>query len=224
MSIFNAPNFKLRLMSAVILIPAVLGVIYLGGPVFSVFVVMGACLALYEWFHLARKTDAFLPYTALGVVYIMAVAFTLYTMRTDGGLVPIILLFAMVWASDTDAYFTGKIVGGPKLGTPISPNKTWSGLVAAMMSPAILGGLYHWYFVGLKFPGMWLAIILGAVLGLCAQGGDLSISYLKRKAGVKDSGDLIPGHGGVLDRIDSLMLCTPVFYMMLTIFPNVFPV
>jgi phosphatidate cytidylyltransferase len=223
MSFLNAPNFRLRLVSALVLIPLVLGVIWTGGPLFSVFVVMGTCLALYEWLHLARRTGAFTAYMVLGIVYILAVAFTLHTMRMDGGLVPIILLFALVWASDTDAYFTGKLVGGPKLGTPISPNKTWSGLIAAMMSPAILAGLYHWYFVGLKFPGMWLAVILGATIGFCAQGGDLSVSYLKRKAGVKDSGDLIPGHGGILDRIDSLMLCTPVFYMILQWFPGVFP-
>ena len=223
MSLFSAPNFKLRLLSAVLLIPAVLGIIYVGGAVFSVFVVAVCALALYEWHNLARKTKAFTPVMAIGCVYVMAVAFTLHTMRIDGGLVPIILLFAMVWASDTDAYFTGKLVGGPKLGTPISPNKTWSGLVAAMMSPAILAGLYHWYFVGGNVSGILLACACGMLIGACAQGGDLSISYLKRKAGVKDSGDLIPGHGGVLDRIDSLMLCTPVFYLILQWFPQVFP-
>ena len=127
-----------------------------------------------------------------------------------------------VWGSDIGGYFAGKFIGGPKMAPKLSPKKTWAGLAGAMISSAlVLEGLhqvgpYLFKYIntdtGLIVPQTWLPVLLfGALLGLIGQIGDVSISYLKRRVGVKDTGNIIPGHGGLLDRIDALLLVVPVF-------------
>ena len=112
------------------------------------------------------------------------------------------VFWAMVvtWATDIFAYFAGRSIGGPKLAPKISPNKTWAGLVGGMAGAGVLGGLVAWL---LGLPALFL--FSGAPMGLLAQIGDLYESSMKRKAGVKDSGTILPGHGGVLDRLDGLL-------------------
>jgi phosphatidate cytidylyltransferase len=106
----------------------------------------------------------------------------------------------VTWATDIFAYFAGRTIGGPKLAPRISPNKTWAGLIGGMAGASCFGWLVAWYFM-LGAPFTWL----GATMGLIAQLGDLYESWEKRRAGVKDSGSLLPGHGGVLDRLDGLL-------------------
>ncbi|MEA3004507.1 MAG: phosphatidate cytidylyltransferase [Sphingomonadales bacterium] len=109
-------------------------------------------------------------------------------------------LMLVTWATDIFAYFAGRGLGGPKLAPRISPNKTWSGLIGGMAGAAVVGALAAWLLdIGPPF------LFLGAPMGLIAQLGDLYESWVKRRAGVKDSGGLIPGHGGVLDRLDGLL-------------------
>jgi phosphatidate cytidylyltransferase len=102
-------------------------------------------------------------------------------------------LMLVTWATDIFAYFAGRSIGGPKLAPEISPNKTWAGLIGGMAGAALVGAAAAWLF--------WL----GAPMGLIAQLGDLYESRVKRRLGVKDSGALLPGHGGVLDRLDGLL-------------------
>jgi phosphatidate cytidylyltransferase len=109
-------------------------------------------------------------------------------------------LMLVTWATDIFAYFAGRSIGGPKLAPRISPNKTWSGLLGGMAGAAVIGALAAWFF-GIGEPFLYL----GAPMGLIAQLGDLYESRVKRRLGVKDSGALIPGHGGVLDRLDGLL-------------------
>jgi phosphatidate cytidylyltransferase len=106
----------------------------------------------------------------------------------------------VTWATDIFAYFAGRTIGGPKLAPKISPNKTWAGLVGGMAGASFCGWLVAWYFA-LGKPFIWI----GATMGLIAQLGDLYESWVKRRAGVKDSSRLLPGHGGVLDRLDGLL-------------------
>ena len=108
----------------------------------------------------------------------------------------------MVWAADTLAYFSGRIIGGPKLAPRISPKKTWAGLGGAMAGSA-LAALAVGLVLGV--PGLWMLLVVAAVLAVVEQGGDLFKSAMKRHYGVKDSGRLIPGHGGVIDRVDGLV-------------------
>ena len=112
------------------------------------------------------------------------------------------VLWAMVvtWATDIFAYFAGRSIGGPKLAPTISPNKTWAGLIGGMVGAEVLGAITA-ALLGLGLP----FLALGGLMGLIAQMGDLYESAVKRKAGVKDSGSILPGHGGVLDRLDGLL-------------------
>jgi phosphatidate cytidylyltransferase len=112
-------------------------------------------------------------------------------------------LMLVTWATDICAYFAGRTIGGPKLAPSISPNKTWAGLGGGMAGALVVGGLAAWVF-DLETPFLYL----GAPMAVLAQLGDLYESWVKRRAGVKDSSALIPGHGGVLDRLDGLLPVT----------------
>jgi phosphatidate cytidylyltransferase len=109
-------------------------------------------------------------------------------------------LMLVTWSTDIFAYFAGRSIGGPKLAPRISPNKTWAGLIGGMAGAAVIGALAAWAF-GIGSPFLWL----GAPMGALAQIGDLYESRVKRRLGVKDSGSILPGHGGVLDRVDGLL-------------------
>jgi phosphatidate cytidylyltransferase len=127
----------------------------------------------------------------------------------------LIMLFALVWINDSGAYFAGKSLGKRKFAPVVSPNKTWEGAIGGFLATAILGiliGAFSSTFTVRQ------GLVLGLVLGILAPIGDLLESAIKRGAGVKDSGTLLPGHGGVLDRIDSVLICAPVFYYFLGCF------
>lgn len=134
-----------------------------------------------------------------GFVYIAIPCFSLLVLSwTYKGLV--FWVMAVTWATDIFAYFAGRAIGGPKLAPAISPNKTWAGLIGGMIGAGLAGWGVSWLF-DLGFPFQWI----GAPMGALAQAGDLYESWVKRRAGVKDSGTILPGHGGVLDRLDGLL-------------------
>jgi phosphatidate cytidylyltransferase len=125
-------------------------------------------------------------------------------LRSDGeyGFLAVVFLFAIVWATDIVAYFVGRAIGGPKLLPRVSPKKTWSGalggtLAAVLMAIAVAEALAS--------PGFLALALLGVLLSVFAQIGDLFESFLKRKFGAKDSSQLIPGHGGLMDRLDGFV-------------------
>jgi len=120
----------------------------------------------------------------------------------------------LVWMCDIGAYFAGKYIGGPKLAPMISPNKTWAGLIGGIALATAFGWLLHWRY------GLAVRLTLATpFLAMLAQGGDLFESWLKRRAGKKDSGTLFPGHGGVLDRLDGLVPVAPVAAFLVVIVP-----
>lgn len=135
----------------------------------------------------------------------------------------IVFLFCTVWAGDIAALYAGRLLGRHKLAPSISPGKTWEGAIASIFgSVAVAGGLIalahqlltRWEIAKLSYSDdpWWYWLILAAILNIAAQAGDLAESALKRSAGVKDSGTLLPGHGGVLDRIDALLTAAPVLW------------
>jgi phosphatidate cytidylyltransferase len=158
---------------------------------------------------LARNAarGAIWPY--LGIPYAAGSTMALMILGNDVAYGPlaIVWLLAIVWAADSLAYFSGRIIGGPKLAPSISPKKTWAGLagavaggVLASLAVAVLAGLDSRFFLAL----------LGGLLAIVEQGGDLFKSALKRFYGVKDAGRLIPGHGGIMDRVDGLVAAAMV--------------
>jgi phosphatidate cytidylyltransferase len=121
-------------------------------------------------------------------------------------------LFAVVWATDTAAYISGRLIGGPKLAPRFSPNKTWAGLIGGALAAALVGVIAATLMGDAPMPSMALA---SAGLAVVAQAGDLVESALKRRFGVKDASTLIPGHGGVLDRLDGMLFAAPVFVALM---------
>lgn len=150
---------------------------------------------------------------AFGLLYAgFPVMALLYLRLQDAGLLLALWCMALVWATDIGAYFAGRSIGGPKLAPAISPNKTWAGLGGGVVAALLLGlALYRWF----DLP--WLLALASAPLAVLAQIGDLFESGLKRQAGVKDSGRLIPGHGGVMDRVDGLVTVAPVAALVVAV-------
>jgi len=191
---------------AATLVPIV--VFHLAGPVWAL-LALAVCAAIAVIFD--ALTGDMLGICLLGAGYIGLPALALVALRnTDGwGLVAVILVFVVVWATDIGAYFVGRKIGGAKLAPSISPGKTWSGALGGVVV-AVLAGMV----VAAMIDGNSVMAIgfVAMVLSVAAQVGDLAESKLKRHAGVKDSGALIPGHGGVLDRVDGLFFACVAAY------------
>ena len=143
-----------------------------------------------------------------GVLYVGATPLSLLVLRAvpEGGFWLVMATFIAVWATDTGALIAGNLIGGPKLAPRLSPNKTWAGIIGGTIIPAAAMSLYVMLLGG----SGWKAALLGLVFALAGHAGDLFESWLKRRVGRKNSGSLIPGHGGVLDRIDSILFVAPV--------------
>ena len=139
----------------------------------------------------------------IGVPYVALPIVSLAILRSDAtlGFEAVLWLFVVVWSADIGAYFAGRTIGGPRLAPAISPKKTWAGLAGALAAGGLAAGIVA-MVAGL--PPLWVLVALGAGMGLVEQIGDLFESAAKRSFGTKDSGRLIPGHGGVLDRVDGL--------------------
>ena len=142
-----------------------------------------------------------------GIPYVAAGIAGLAWLREHPGLPLVIFCLFAVWATDIGAYAAGRAIGGPKLAPRISPKKTWAGLIGGMVAAAVFGVAVA-YAAGAAKP--WLALLVAPLLAVVGQAGDLFESWVKRRYNVKDSSNLIPGHGGLLDRIDGLLVAAPV--------------
>ncbi|GAB3131878.1 phosphatidate cytidylyltransferase [Novispirillum itersonii] len=144
---------------------------------------------------------------AMGSLYVGLPVIALCWVREAGGVETLVWLLLVVWATDSGAYFFGRSIGGPKLAPRVSPNKTWAGLLGGMSCAAVVGATAP-LWVGGGNPFALTAF--AAVLAVTAQIGDLFESSIKRRFNVKDSSRIIPGHGGVLDRVDGLIAAAPL--------------
>ncbi len=151
-----------------------------------------------------RWLAAGIPYVALPITAL------LWIRMQDNGLLLAFWALSLVWATDIGAFFAGRNFGGPKVAPAISPNKTWSGLIGGMAAALLLGWALASYF-DLPFQ----LAIASPGLALLAQVGDFFESWMKRRAGVKDSGKILPGHGGVLDRLDGVVTSLPVAALLI---------
>ncbi len=153
------------------------------------------------------------PQLGLGVLYCGLPVYALLLIRHEpDGIRNALWALSLVWATDIGAYFAGRSIGGPKLAPTISPNKTWAGLIGGIIVATIVAlALQAFYQLPPRF------VIATPLLAILAQAGDLYESWLKRRAGVKDSGSVIPGHGGVLDRLDGLVPVLPVAALLVVV-------
>ena len=195
--------------------------LWLGGVVFDAFALLVAVLCVSEFGRLA--TQAFAGRVArlvallLGGIYVATAAYSLVTLPEA----VVLGVVAVVVATDVGAYFSGRTIGGSKIAPKISPSKTWAGLGGGMLAAGLVSaGTFAWNTGELVFrPMLFIAFTIGAALAVIAQAGDFFESWLKRKAGVKDSSKLIPGHGGVFDRVDGLLPVAIVSYFLWSLHP-----
>jgi phosphatidate cytidylyltransferase len=187
-----------RTATGVVLIVTALLVAFQGGYLLAIAVAAIATLMFYEWTRLTRGMGA-LWYVA-GLLYALVPALALLWIRERAGIDLLLWTFIVTWSTDIGAYFAGRRFGRRKLAPTISPGKTVEGLFGGIAAATLLGGAW------VLATHLGLALLpLAAVLAVAAQAGDLFESGLKRRAGVKDSGSWLPGHGGVLDRLDGLV-------------------
>ncbi|MBX2834140.1 MAG: phosphatidate cytidylyltransferase [Micavibrio sp.] len=219
MDISRKGSLQKRILSVLVMAPVFLTLVWFGNWPFMLLLFAAFFLSIYEWYGLVKKLPSSVNLALiLGIIYMSTSYYSFHLLR-ELGVEHMLLLLFMVWASDIGAYFFGKLIGGPKLIPQISPNKTWAGLAGAVLCPSLVVLLFALNmegFVVLKPFFLGLLLVIGVIIGLLGQAGDLLMSFMKRKAKVKDTGALIPGHGGILDRIDSLLLVTPFFYILLT--------
>jgi phosphatidate cytidylyltransferase len=240
-------DLGVRAASAVVMIAVAGSALWLGGWVWTAFVIAVAVGVFREWRGLVRAFAAS-PISRgiwylLGAAYIVPATIALRTLRIDDerGWIPLALLLIGVIGTDIGAYFVGRTVGGPKIAPKISPSKTWSGLLGGAIGAALGVWIVVWIIVRLGFsqgiemyfdgdagkPTVFKgamestmfvgALAAGSAIAVVAQAGDFFESWLKRRAGVKDSGNLIPGHGGLFDRVDGLLaVCFVIGVLMLT--------
>ena len=221
----------IRVLSGLVLAPLMIAIIVAGGLWFQGLMLLALAVSFYEWFGLSKAGPKPLATLMLGVVY-LGISYSSYVFMRFGmeaGAWLALATMLCVWASDSGAYFAGKFIGGPKMAPKLSPKKTWAGLGGAMVSSGamLVGFLYagpslQQYLntdIGLTAGTACLPVfIVGALLGVVGQAGDIFISFFKRRANLKDTGHLIPGHGGLLDRIDALLLVAPVFCALCWVF------
>lgn len=163
--------------------------------------------------------------TVLGIAYIPALLSFLILLRTlrapdgrDVGAWAVLCVLLVIWAGDSAAYFVGRAWGRRKAAPAISPNKTWEGVFGGLAASAVAGGLVVPPLLGGSALAIGAGLAFGALVGAAGQVGDLVESAMKREAGLKDFGALLPGHGGVLDRFDSLLFAAPAAYLLLRAF------
>lgn len=207
-----------RIATSLVMVAVTLPILWYGEWLLTAFVMLVAFQMNREWEHLIPSKEWY--WRVAGVAYILIPCISLLLIRNlsflDSAeasfyatLYPILLIAAV----DSCAYFSGRIIGGPKLAPTISPNKTWAGLIGGMFG-AIIVALLMLPLV--PWPETHEAAITIAVcITLLSQGGDLFESWLKRSHDVKDSGNLLPGHGGLLDRLDGYVFTLPVYYLWL---------
>jgi phosphatidate cytidylyltransferase len=189
------------------------GALVAGLPAITLLVLIAALVLVAAIAATLRKVP---QWEAGGLAYAALSGFSLAYLRggDHAGLIAILFLFAVVWATDILAYFVGRAIGGPKLAPSISPGKTWSGAVGGA-----LGGLAAGLAIAAAtgWGGIWAAAV-ALLLAIVAQIGDLFESFVKRRNGVKDSSHIIPGHGGVMDRVDGLVAAAFTLYVIGVLF------
>jgi phosphatidate cytidylyltransferase len=237
----GASDLPVRLASAIVMLVVAGGALWLGGWFWTAFVVLLAGGVLWEWNRLVGRFGVSGLAETLwffgGVIYIGGAGIVMHVARNGldefdptspiKGWDPLVVLVAYILpviVVDVGAYFAGRGIGGPKIAPKISPSKTWAGLVGGATLSAIVGVLVDMADIGpagreagYTLLSLGLAALGGVLIAVLAQTGDFFESWMKRRAGVKDSGNLLPGHGGLFDRLDGFLAVFFVLFVIATI-------
>lgn len=208
----------MRSISAVLLIPVVVYIILDGSMIFYASIGLISVLMSIEWYRMIENLKRKLVWSLIALIYVCLFVVSMIWIRSQVmGKELLLWVVITTWMADIGAFVFGKVIGGPKLARKISPKKTWSGFIGAIIFAGFSGIMFNLY---LSVSDVYKFIIFTAILGVLAQLGDLSESWIKRKAAIKNSGKIIPGHGGILDRVDSLIMCSVVVSVFLVFFKN----
>ena len=211
-------EFTKRILSSLILIPTACFFIFAGSIFFNVFLILVFILTSYEWYKLQKNNLFFI----LGLIFLLLSFFSAYLLRgsTLLGLIYFLMTLLICISTDIGGYSFGKIFKGPKL-TKVSPNKTFSGVIGSYFLSYLFIFLYFKYldnkFLNLIEINFFSLLTITFLISSISQLGDLTISFFKRKSQIKDTSKLIPGHGGLLDRIDGVIFAIPFSYILLKI-------
>jgi phosphatidate cytidylyltransferase len=199
-------NLRERIMTSLVLIPFIIIAIYSSKFLFNALVITIVTITAFEWRDLTKTAYNKKFWLFLGLGYIVIPFLLLITIRDmPNGANIILWMLGVVWATDIAGLFVGRSLKGPKLAPKISPNKTWSGLIGGVICAMMIGFISSFMFAG----GIKFFVFFSGLLAVIEQMGDLFESKIKRHFGVKESGDILPGHGGMLDRIDGLLFVIP---------------
>jgi len=199
-----------RVLSSVVLLPFVIFVITKGSYLFNILIILFFLISSYEWIKMNKKYF----YKIFGLFFLILSFYSIYKLRNefDIGYIYLLLVTFICVLTDVGGYMFGKLLKGPKL-TKISPNKTYAGMLGSFLMPSIFIYIFlnfsNQEFFKLTKEIFFFILVMSSI----SQLGDLLVSYFKRKSNIKNTGNIIPGHGGVLDRIDGMILAFPFSYL-----------
>ena len=203
-----------RIISSIIFLPIVIFIIFKGLFYFNIFLTLCFSISTYEWYKMTKTKKK----TYIGIIFLTLSFYTIYQIRNNfnDGYLYFLLILTICISADIGGFIFGKLLKGPKL-TKISPNKTYAGVLGGFLLPILLIYLlsHNFYlknFYNINFEIITFIIVVSAV----SQFGDIIVSYFKRVSKIKDTGNIIPGHGGLLDRIDGMIFAFPFSYLIIT--------
>ena len=218
-------EFQKRILTSFFLIPLALLFIIYGSTLFLFFICVLFLFSSYEWIKM-NKENNFIK--ILGVLFLILSFYSAYKLRDYVGLNIFLFIILICVFTDIGGFVFGKLLKGPKF-TKISPNKTYFGVLGSFITPTLIGFIYYKYMTlqidiisPLKLMEVssnhdFIIILIILFISLISQVGDLIISYFKRLAKVKDTGKILPGHGGLLDRVDGLIFVVPIYYLFIVV-------
>ena len=199
-----------RILSSLVLIPITLFFIIKGSYLFIFFLVICLSLITYEWYRMSKKKS----YSVFGYIFLFFSFYTVYKLRVDNDYWYLLFIIILCVSTDIGGYVFGKIFKGPKL-TKFSPNKTYAGMIGGYLLSIISSIILINFYSSEKLIIKWL--IFAILISTISQLGDIIISYFKRLSKIKDTGKIIPGHGGLLDRVDGMIFAFPFSYLIILI-------
>jgi len=205
-------NLFIRIFSSILLFILSLYLIIKGNIFFNIFIILLLMISSLEWHKMSYKRFYYLP----GLLFLIISFYTAYLIRNDFNVFYFLMIFFICILTDIGGYIFGKIIKGPKL-TKISPNKTYSGALGGLLL-SLLGSwiFYNWSIDILIKPNLTISnlFIFSIFISIISQIGDLAVSLFKRLSNLKDTGNIIPGHGGILDRIDGMIFAFPISFLL----------